>query len=92
MSEARANRTWHDLGPRKGMTFDPGHVVWLGNRRVAVFPLGPGYTAIDDLCPHAGASLGDGWRDGNVIVSLRVLREAVRRRACPSTHRSRPPT
>ena len=50
------------------MTFDPGHVVWLGKLRVAVFPLGRGYTAIDDLCPHAGASLGDGWRDGNVIA------------------------
>ena len=38
----------------------PGITVVLGERLVAVFNSGGEYFAIDDLCPHMGASLGAG--------------------------------
>jgi nitrite reductase/ring-hydroxylating ferredoxin subunit len=37
-----------------------GITVVLGDRLVAVFNSGGEYFAIDDLCPHMGASLGAG--------------------------------
>jgi nitrite reductase (NADH) small subunit len=35
---------------------------------VAVFNVGGTFYAIDDLCPHQGASLSDGWLDGTTIT------------------------
>lgn len=35
----------------------------VGDRLVAVFNQGGNYTAIDDVCPHMGASLGAGQLD-----------------------------
>jgi len=37
-----------------------GRVFEVSGRLVAVFFDGRGYSAIDDLCPHMGASLGSG--------------------------------
>jgi len=37
-----------------------GRTFEVGGRLVAVFFDGAGYSAIDDLCPHMGASLGSG--------------------------------
>lgn len=38
-------------------------VVEVRNKDVAVFRVGDAYYAIDDLCPHAGASLAGGHVD-----------------------------
>lgn len=45
-----------------------GKTVTVGDRLVAVFCIDGGYQAIDDLCPHQGASLGAGCvEDGEVF-------------------------
>lgn len=41
----------------------------IGDRLVAVFNRGGAYHAIDDLCPHMGASLGAGELDEQGIVT-----------------------
>ena len=41
----------------------------IGGRLVAVFNRGGAYHAIDDLCPHMGASLGAGELDEQGIVT-----------------------
>jgi nitrite reductase/ring-hydroxylating ferredoxin subunit len=45
-----------------------GTVVRLGDTKVAVFKIGGRLQAIQDSCPHMGASLGDSQvRDGKVF-------------------------
>lgn len=51
------------IPPGEGATFP------LGDRLVAVFNHNGKYTAIDDLCPHMGASLGAGRVDEEGKVS-----------------------
>jgi nitrite reductase/ring-hydroxylating ferredoxin subunit len=51
---------WHDIGRPEDLSFSPGAPVRIGDRWLAVFPLGDGFTAIDNACPHAGAPLCDG--------------------------------
>jgi nitrite reductase (NADH) small subunit/3-phenylpropionate/trans-cinnamate dioxygenase ferredoxin subunit len=46
-----------------------GSAVAVGDRLVAIFNLGGGrYTAIDDLCPHMGASLAAGHLEGEIVI------------------------
>lgn len=47
----------------QGMSFQ------VGNRLVAVFCHRGDYRAIDDLCPHMGASLGAGHVDDEGVVT-----------------------
>jgi nitrite reductase (NADH) small subunit/3-phenylpropionate/trans-cinnamate dioxygenase ferredoxin subunit len=60
----------------------------VGGRLVAVFNLGGEYFAIDDLCPHMGASLGAGEvdDDGNVTCPW----HAWRFRVCDGTWADNP--
>jgi nitrite reductase (NADH) small subunit/3-phenylpropionate/trans-cinnamate dioxygenase ferredoxin subunit len=54
-------------------------VATVGDRLVAVFLSGGAYFAIDDLCPHMGASLGDGaFQDGVVTCPWHAWRFDVR--------------
>jgi len=46
-----------------------GQSFQVGERLVAVFLKDGRYFAIDDLCPHMGASLGAGYLDEEGIVS-----------------------
>jgi nitrite reductase/ring-hydroxylating ferredoxin subunit len=46
-----------------------GRSFQVGNRLVAVFLTAGKYFAIDDLCPHMGASLGAGYLDEGGIVT-----------------------
>jgi nitrite reductase (NADH) small subunit len=43
-------------------------LVKFDGREVAVFNIGGTFYAIDDLCPHQGASLSAGWLDGTTIT------------------------
>lgn len=43
-------------------------VVEVDGRDVAVFHAGGAYHAIDDRCPHAGASLSGGCVEGGVVT------------------------
>ncbi|MBI1899503.1 MAG: Rieske 2Fe-2S domain-containing protein [Planctomycetia bacterium] len=45
-----------------------GATFAVGNRLVAVFNVGGTYQAIDDLCPHMGASLGAGELVSGVVT------------------------
>ena len=50
-----------DIEEGKGRAFD------VGEKRIAVFNIAGDYQAIDDACPHAGASLAEGYiEDGKV--------------------------
>ncbi len=59
---------WHPLGSAD--EFAPGKVrsVRVGARCLAVGRAEAGFFAVDDSCPHAGASLGEGLVDGDFIV------------------------
>ena len=46
-----------------------GGAFQVGERLVAVFNRGGQYFAIDDLCPHMGASLGAGYMDEEGVVT-----------------------
>lgn len=51
-----------DLSPGYGRTVDAGEL------KLALFNDGDRYLAIDDACPHQGASLGEGlFHEGRVI-------------------------
>ena len=43
-------------------------VVSVGKRTIAVFHHEGGFFAIDDCCPHAGASLAGGHVEGGVVT------------------------
>ncbi len=45
-----------------------GRAYPVNGRMVAVFNRGSEYCAIDDFCPHMGASLAGGWVEGNVVT------------------------
>ncbi|MEZ6073020.1 MAG: Rieske 2Fe-2S domain-containing protein [Pirellulales bacterium] len=51
-----------EIAPGSGGTFK------VGERLVAVFNNDGEYLAIDDLCPHMGASLGAGYIDEGVVA------------------------
>jgi nitrite reductase/ring-hydroxylating ferredoxin subunit len=58
-----------DIPAGEGRTYE------AGGRLVAVFFDGENYSAIDDLCPHMGASLGTGpLRDGVVTCPWHAWR------------------
>ncbi len=58
-----------DIPAGEGRTYE------VGGRLVAVFYDGTSYQAIDDLCPHMGASLGSGpLRDGEVTCPWHAWR------------------
>jgi nitrite reductase (NADH) small subunit len=46
-----------------------GATFAVGERLVAVFNRGGEYHAIDDMCPHMGASLGAGCMDAEGVVT-----------------------
>ena len=50
--------------PKEGL----GVRVPCGARDVALFRLNGELRAIEDVCPHAGAPLHDGWTEGNSVM------------------------
>jgi nitrite reductase/ring-hydroxylating ferredoxin subunit len=68
---AAVRAAWCAALPASALADDgTGRTVELGGKRVALFRVGERVHALDDTCPHAGASLG-----GGVIVGGEV--------ACP---------
>lgn len=43
-------------------------VIVRGRRELALFNVGGEFYCIDNLCPHADGSLGEGWLDGEVVT------------------------
>jgi nitrite reductase (NADH) small subunit len=51
-----------DVADGEGRTFE------VGNKLIAVFSTGGQYYAIDDVCPHMGASLADGYVENAIVT------------------------
>jgi nitrite reductase (NADH) small subunit len=45
-----------------------GKTVAVGNKLIAVFCEGGEYFAIDDTCPHMGASLSGGYVESGIVT------------------------
>ena len=45
-----------------------GKIVAVGRRIIALFRVGGEVHAVDDVCPHMGASLGSGYLEGDTIT------------------------
>ncbi len=45
-----------------------GHVVQYAGVDVALFRLGEEVFAVENTCPHQGASLAEGWLEGDRVV------------------------
>jgi len=60
--------SWHTVSPASRIR--EGQVVCLeiAGRRLAVGRTARGFFALDDRCPHAGGSLGEGLVDGESLV------------------------
>lgn len=47
---------------------DTGHVVEVKGRLIALFSKDGSVYAMDDICPHMGASLGSGYVEDGVVT------------------------
>ena len=45
-----------------------GKTVTVGGKLIAVFRTGGEYHAIDDMCPHMGASLSGGYVENGIVT------------------------
>jgi len=45
-----------------------GHTVYVDDRPIALFLVEGRYYAIDDTCPHMGASLGSGFVENGTVT------------------------
>ena len=45
-----------------------GKTVEVGDKLIAVFRVGDEYLAIDDVCPHMGASLSGGYVENGIVT------------------------
>jgi nitrite reductase (NADH) small subunit/3-phenylpropionate/trans-cinnamate dioxygenase ferredoxin subunit len=45
-----------------------GKTVSVGGKLIALFCTGGEYHAIDDVCPHMGASLGEGYVEDGIVT------------------------
>ncbi len=45
-----------------------GHVVWVGEKPIALFRVNGEFYAIDDTCPHMGASLANGFVENGTVT------------------------
>jgi nitrite reductase (NADH) small subunit/3-phenylpropionate/trans-cinnamate dioxygenase ferredoxin subunit len=50
-----------------------GKTVMVGDREIAIFCSGGQYYALDDYCPHMGASLGQGVVQQGAVICDRHL-------------------
>jgi len=45
-----------------------GHTVYLNDKPIAIFVVDGKFFAIDDTCPHMGASLGSGFVENGTVT------------------------
>src|SRR5438477_12663384 len=45
-----------------------GHTAYVGEQAIALFLIDGTYYAIDDVCPHMGASLGSGFVENGTVT------------------------
>jgi len=59
---------WHTLSPASRIREGQVRCFSIAGRRLAVGRTARGFFALDDRCPHAGGSLGEGLLDGEAVV------------------------
>ena len=55
---------WQTVGRLEELPDGEGHLFRSGARQIALFRVGNDVRALDNECPHAGASLWNGETDG----------------------------
>ncbi|MCC6670184.1 MAG: Rieske (2Fe-2S) protein [Planctomycetes bacterium] len=74
---------WVRVGAIATLRFDPAACVQVEGRELAVFRDGSTWRAMENSCPHQGASLAEGdWDDGTVGCSWHGWRFDIRSGAC----------
>ena len=68
LSNTDAAGQWHTVARVGSIPPGKGETFTVGDRLVAVFNDNGAYRAIDDLCPHMGASLGAGRLEEGVVT------------------------
>ena len=58
----------HEVAPLEDLLESEGFLFRNGPHQIALFRRGDEVTAIDNECPHAGASLCGGDTDGSVVA------------------------
>jgi len=59
---------WHTIEPASRLRLGEVRVFSVAGRRLAVGRTERGYFAMDDWCPHAGGSLGEGLIEDECVV------------------------
>ena len=76
--------SWIALGKAADVPPGRGRTCVAGEHRIAVFNADGEFFAIDDLCPHQGASLGEGMlHEGRVICPFHAWVFDLRSGECP---------
>jgi len=60
--------TEHNLGKWQHVRHDQGKTFTVGGQQIAMFNVDGEVFAIDDECPHVGASLGTGKLEGKLVT------------------------
>ena len=60
--------SWHTIEPASKIRLGEVLPFTVAGRRLAVGRTERGYFAMDDWCPHAGGSLGEGMIDDECVV------------------------
>ncbi len=56
------------VGPLDSLPDGEGHLFRCGALEIALFRSGEVVRALENACPHAGASLCSGFNDGKIVV------------------------
>ena len=84
IQDGRVGR-WVEVAKRTDLLPGRGRTLQAGGRFLALYNDGGEFFAIDDTCPHQGASLGDGLlHEGRVICPMHQWMFSLRSGACPS--------
>ena len=65
---SQSNGEWHEAGRADQLALDSLVQRSVAGRKIVIGRVKDGYFAVDDMCPHAGASLGFGTLEGNGLV------------------------
>ena len=59
---------FHTVGKVADLDEGAGMTVAVGTKLIAVFKVDGNYFAIDDTCPHMGASLSGGYLENGIVT------------------------
>lgn len=59
---------FHTVGKVADLDEGAGMTVAVGTKLIAVFKVNGNYFAIDDTCPHMGASLSGGYLENGIVT------------------------